>query len=119
MEEERKERVCHICGTITDTFCPICTENFASRRPAKEMTIEEKIEEIEMWMGPLEIDFGLVHQRLEELFGRPVWTHEIADIWNMIKQLREKGSADYVPLEKFVPPEKIIYVTGKPNKDIT
>lgn len=70
-------RTCHICGTVTDTYCPTCTAHFASRRNAEVMTGEERAAELELLCGPLEIEFQLVHRRIEELVGRPVWTHEM------------------------------------------
>lgn len=41
------------------------------------MTPEERRAEYRSWGGILEIDFSKVHQRIEELVGRPVWTHEL------------------------------------------
>jgi len=41
------------------------------------MTPEERVAEFEMWEGPLEIPIRMLHKRLEELVGRPIWTHEL------------------------------------------
>ena len=40
------------------------------------MTPEERIEEFRSW-DRAEIAFPKIHQRIEELVGRPVWTHEM------------------------------------------
>lgn len=42
------------------------------------MTSEERLEEFRSWGPVLEIDFDKFHERMEELVGRPVWTHEFA-----------------------------------------
>ena len=72
-----KERDCHICGTHCTTWCPKCVADFENRQAAEEMTPEERVSEFEMWEGPLEIPIRMLHKRLEELVGRPIWTHEL------------------------------------------
>jgi hypothetical protein len=69
--------VCHLCGGTVVGACQHCTEAWHSRRPAAELTPAERLAEFDRWMGPLEIDFPLVHERIEELVGRPVLTHEL------------------------------------------
>lgn len=71
-------RTCTRCGTPNLTeACPKCTAEWEARRDASEMTPEERLAEFRSWGGVLEIDFAKVHQRVEELVGRPVWTHEM------------------------------------------
>lgn len=41
------------------------------------MTPEERLAEFRSWGPVLEIDWPKLHQRIEELVGRPVWTHEM------------------------------------------
>jgi hypothetical protein len=41
------------------------------------MTPEERLAEFRSPGAILEIDWPKVHQRIEELVGRPVWTHEL------------------------------------------
>jgi hypothetical protein len=79
MSDKRNTRTCHICGTVTDTWCPVCVAAFETRRPVAEMTIDERVDELGRWYGALEIPMEHVHQRIEELLGRPVWTHELVD----------------------------------------
>lgn len=73
-------RTCTHCGTpdLTEA-CPQCTAAWEHRRDVTTMTPQERVDELNSWSGILEIDFGKMHQRIEELVGRPVWTHEFAD----------------------------------------
>src|SRR5688500_9429688 len=57
--------------------CPTCTTEGEHRRDVAGMTPEERLEEFRSWGDVLEIDFAKVHKRIEELVGRPVWTHEL------------------------------------------
>jgi len=43
-------------------------------------------------------DFSEAHKYIEEIMGRPVWTHEMADkaTWALIK---EKAKADFISME--------------------
>lgn len=71
-------RTCTRCGTPDLTAaCPVCTAEWEKRRDAAGMAPEERLAEFELWTGILEIDWPKVHQRIEELVGRPVWTHEM------------------------------------------
>lgn len=71
-------RTCTRCGhpDLTEA-CPTCTVEWENCRDAADMTPEERLEEFRSWGGILEIDFPKVHQRIEELVGRPVFTHEL------------------------------------------
>ena len=42
-------------------------------------------------------DFGSVHKRIEKLLGRPVWTHELADV-KLVEELKEKVKPDFMKL---------------------
>jgi hypothetical protein len=71
-------RTCSRCGHVDVTeACPTCTVEWENRRDASEMTPEERVAEFRSWGPTLEIDFAKVHERIEELVGRPVWTHEM------------------------------------------
>jgi hypothetical protein len=71
-------RTCTRCGheNLTEA-CPTCTAEWEDRRDAAEMTPEERLAEMKSWGPILEIDWPKVHQRIEELVGRPVFTHEM------------------------------------------
>ncbi len=74
MSTDRNERVCHVCGFRCREWCPVCIAAFPSRRSAAEMSVEERVAEMAALSGPLEIPFAMVHERIEELVGRPVYT---------------------------------------------
>ena len=47
-------------------------------RDRDDMTGDERAEELKGWLSKLmSIPFSLMHKRIEELVGRPVWTHEL------------------------------------------
>lgn len=70
-------RTCKRCGH-PDLYeaCPTCLAEWENRRDASEMTPEERVAEFDSW-DSLEIEFAKIHQRIEELVGRPVFTHEL------------------------------------------
>ena len=72
-------RSCHIHETSCEDnqSCPDCVESYEALPDADTMTGDERATELEAWCGPLEIEFSLVHKRIQELVGRPVWTHEM------------------------------------------
>lgn len=72
-------RVCHLHGTTVEASasCPDCLAWYETKPDAASMTPDERAAEMERWGGVLEIEFSLVHQRIEELVGRSVWTHEM------------------------------------------
>lgn len=60
------------------------------------MTHREKVI-ISAYTGVLMCNFGDVHEYIEKILGRPVWTHELADekVWNEIK---ETSKSDFIAL---------------------
>lgn len=73
-------RTCTRCGhrDLTEA-CPTCTAEWENRRDADDMTPEERLAEFRSWGPILEIDFAKVHERIQELVGRPVFTHEMGN----------------------------------------
>mgnify|MGYP001579346060 CR=1 FL=1 len=72
-------RTCSRCGTKEVTkACPTCTKEWETRRDVATMSVEERKTEFDSWGPILEIDFSKFHERMEELVGRPIWTHEFA-----------------------------------------
>lgn len=60
--------------------CSDCLEllDDVPRDPAT-MTGEERATELRHWLGIMTVpDFSRIHERVEVLVGRPVWTHEMA-----------------------------------------
>ena len=39
--------------------------------------------------------FNIFHKYIEEICGRPIWTHELA-IENVVDEIREKSKADFL-----------------------
>lgn len=62
------------------------------------MTEKEKII-VSAYTGILMTDFSKVHEYIEKILGRPVWTHEFADkaIWEEIKK---RSKDDFLDLCK-------------------
>jgi len=41
--------------------------------------------------------FSIFHRYIEEICGRPIWTHELA-IESVINEIKEKSKADFIRL---------------------
>jgi hypothetical protein len=77
-----KPRTCSWCGAEVTQACPHCTEWIFGLPDTDSMTIRERAEELWDWLTKrdrLEIEFELVHHRISNLVGRPVFTHELAE----------------------------------------
>lgn len=105
-------RTCTWCGqeNVVEA-CPVCTERWENRRDAATMTPEERLAEFDSMQPILEIDFSKLHQRIQELVGRPVWTHELGT--NGIAYLRHEILTDTHPtmdgiLAKLPPDKPVI-----------
>jgi hypothetical protein len=49
--------------------------------PVESLTGDQRADEVASWLNlKLSIPFHNVHQRLEALVGRPVWTHEMGSL---------------------------------------
>jgi len=110
-------RTCHICGTEELTGeCPKCRENFESRQAADSMSIKDRVAELRLLSGPLEIEFDLVHQRIEELVGRPVWTHELANFEQLVDEVRSGETATFADVMGKVPNGKELFVVTRTSQ---
>lgn len=104
-------RTCHACATQTDTWCPTCVAAFPNRRPATEMTREERATEFDGLCGPLEIPIAMLHERVEELVGRSVWTHELVDVAALRREiLGESEPATMANVVAKIPADKLLVV---------
>lgn len=95
------------------SYCPDCMEAFANRRDANTMTGDERAAEFRWWGEILTIPFSDLHQRIEELVGRNVWTHEMAGQAAVDRLIEESRTRQHpTPQEIFdqIPPEKRIIV---------
>lgn len=105
-------RTCHICGTECQPkeYCPKCVEAFPSRKPANEMSVAERLAELRLLKGPVEIPFANIHQRIEELVGRPVWTHELAFYDSLFAEVESGATTTLDDVIGKIPEEKRVVV---------
>lgn len=76
------------------------------------MSADEREAEMRVLGETLEVPFGLVHGRIEQLVGRPVWTHEMGLNWEgLCKEARwASRSATVNEIIDLIPAEKRIIV---------
>jgi hypothetical protein len=59
--------------------CPPCTAEAEDGPEPATMTGDDRAAELARWLHePMTVAFDVIHQRVEKLVGRPVWTHEFA-----------------------------------------
>jgi hypothetical protein len=106
-------RTCSRCSTecADKEYCPTCVAAFPSRRDAKTMAPAERVAEFKSW-AIVEIPFSMIHQRIEELVGRPVWTHEMAFPKQLIAEIESGNGAMMVDVIEKIPVEKRIAVVA-------
>lgn len=94
------------------SYCPDCMEAFANRRDPNTMTGDERAAEFRWWGEVLTIPFSDLHQRIEELVGRTVWTHEMgtSGIGRLIEEARTREHPTPQEIINRIPPEKRIVV---------
>lgn len=73
---------------------PACAECEAVlQRPIESMTADERADELQHWFDiVLTVQFSKLHERIELLVGRPVWTHEMASSTcdNLVREARSQ-----------------------------
>lgn len=71
--------------------CQGCTAELTAGCNPETMTGDERAAEVERWLcGPLMTAFDLVHERIEAVVGRPVWTHEMAAAERLVEEARSQ-----------------------------
>ncbi len=86
--------------------CPACLQAFHERTPADQLTGEERAAIMRRLALQVTIPFDDLHRWVEELVGRPVWTHEMSDWDALVDEARSQqqiGLADVlakVPWDK-------------------
>ena len=76
--------------------CSQCVSDWNNRKAADEMTPQERADEYQMYCdNVLTIPFGDLHTRIEELVGRPVWTHELARPEWLVKEILSGKQASF------------------------
>lgn len=108
--EINKTRSCHVCGSVCTEACPVCTEAFEHRRPVKDMSIEDRVAEMQLLRGTVEISFDKIHLRFSELVGRSIFTHELAWVDDLIAEVRQGSPATFAEVISKIPAEKLIVV---------
>ena len=110
---QRVERICHICGALVGAkeSCPTCTEAYKHPRDVATMTTVERLAEFDLLNDVLEFDLDLLHKRIEELLGRPVWTHELADIDSIRREIASGDRATMTAILEKIPAAKRIIVS--------
>lgn len=124
--EKLPEVKCPEHGSPLPPSCPACVERM--QRSVESMTGDERAAELEHWGEQvLTVEFADLHRRIEQLVGRPVWTHELGTVgWvNLVAEARSQqhpvdleahviGSLDQVagtrPVVVVRPPD-----TGRPQ----
>jgi len=94
------------------------------RKAPDTMTGYERVEELGWFFtGPgsiIEVPFDVMHERMEALMGRPVWTHEFADTTALMAEAecRFLGAnceqAPKTPFDALADREVIVVVADKP-----
>ena len=113
--EQQATRVCHICGGTVplEAYCQACEEAFLKRRLIGQMGVPERLIELREWLeGPTEIHYMLIHKRIEELMGRPVWTHEIAYPESLYAELCSGGQPSMEEIIGKLPAHMPVIVVG-------
>jgi len=104
--------ICHMCQRKVPEgkFCPRCTQGWNLRQAAETMTPDERVAELELLRGPLMIPFDKLHKRIEELVGRPVWSHELGlDYDGLIEEARgDREPVSMADIIGLLPQEKVI-----------
>lgn len=89
-------RICSWCNTPAPSWCEGCQEEFKKRSDVSTFSVEDRIAELTWFFeGPgsiCEIPFGMIHERIEHLVGRPVWTHELGSPAHLLDETYQRFS---------------------------
>jgi hypothetical protein len=88
--------------------CPDCFDIMQGDVPE---SAHERSEELQKWAdNVLTVDFSILHKRIEELVGRPVWTHELADIESLRKEIEKGKRASFIEVIDKIPADKQVVI---------
>ncbi len=76
-------------------WCRLCIDAYESRGNARQMSLEERACELEWWGSMLTIPMPMFRQRIDELVGRLVWSHELIDPRGLILEIRAQKPATF------------------------
>ena len=105
-------RICSWCDAEVNvaTFCDACTKAIKEAKPAHHMSGEERAHEMTT-REKLEVPFELIHKRIEDLVGRPVFTHEMGLNWaGLIEEARTREHSTFEEVIELIPEEKRVIV---------
>jgi hypothetical protein len=101
----------HGISVPAGTPCPDCVEAWTNRRAPNTMTVTERADEFRWWGNILTIPFPDMHKRIEELVGRPVWTHELSNPGALIDEIESGERATMETVVDKIPEGKpIIFI---------
>jgi hypothetical protein len=110
-------RTCTRCGTLVEWKpgerpggCPTCINEWEHRKDPRRMTVEERLTEFDSWGPILEIPFDMLQQRMQELVGRPIWTHEFASPDFLRKEIETGELANFGDVLDKLPKNKPVVV---------
>jgi hypothetical protein len=86
-----ESRYCHICSNGPLAYgepCERCTIMIDLLLPPALLTPDQRVAEMGMWRGPLEVPFHKMHERIEALVGRDVAIHEFLDWESLVEEAR-------------------------------
>ena len=113
-------RTCSICGltVLEKEPCRKCQADALAGRDVSEMSVEERVEELLMWVNAkLEIPFADLDFRVSKLVGRPIFTHEYAEPELLVEEIRRGQPADgnevFSKLERLANGKPIITFVSK------
>jgi len=110
--------ICERHGTKQREFCALCVAEFESRRPAAEMTVEERIAQLQAIPEQLTIPFSDLHLWITELMGRDVWTHELAYPEQLVEELRNGEHVGMADVLAKLPWDKPVLLVGDGNVEV-
>ena len=110
-------RICHICGNEVEkhSCCQTCEAAVPAWKSPDLMTPEERVAELIMWDGIVEINFSTMLKRLSALVGRDLFTHELLDQNALIDEIMGNKPAPTIEMiyEKLVQrmgPDRVLVV---------
>ena len=87
--------------------CPPCVLEMDGPLPE---SVAARLQEIARWRGLLTVTFGRLHRRMEGLIGRPVWTHEFADMDQLCAEVRSGSTPSMGEIIEKLPSDNPVIV---------
>lgn len=86
-------RICprHNATIPAEEPCPDCLTALQNAPDPETMTPDERQAECLSYFGAIQVAFPLIHERVEKLLRRPVWTHEFMYRDELAREARWDG----------------------------